>query len=526
MASAPELAAEAPIRRPALVHVCFAAAEKMEGATAQYLRALWSAYDAIQMTAPVPSVAESTSFPSDSISGGTGTSAVVLAAKQRHAPGAAYQAFLIAYHDTIALIASLAPNREGDTLSAWRELARERAAVAANGPSPDGILGEALIFIALSPRSVSWSPQGIGDAVVAELASASGARPTGQLVFESPESLALWELGAGPTRVFGLVAPEERESELDGWVWWQSGGLIEQLPPLVRTLLHAAKLRYEVGVLERESPKVRASEDEIDRAIAAQRPLHRRIDDELPVPSEVLAQAQRHVTKTRVRTSELLRLTTRLVELRQSIVIAQRNLERLAPERGAARSRELFDVDIRRAERAVEQIGHELAYSEAVLRRAAEMHALSDLLLRREEERHAKVRNDLALIQTSLLAALLAGLGAIQTFGGQADVSPVLRAPLVALILALVFALPLLFVRWYERLRMIDHFAAAMLGGSAAWVALTGLWLLISGENVHYGLQVAAIVAGAALALAFTRRIGKRRTASRVLSDPQEVHER
>jgi hypothetical protein len=527
MASAPELTAEAPVRRPALIHMCFAAVGRTRGGAEEYLRGLWSGYDTIQMTAPIPSLAVPTSFPAGGSVGDAGMSAVVLAAKQRHEPGASYQAFLIAYHDTIALIASLAPNRESDTLSTWEELARERDGAAANGP-PEGVLGEALVFLALSPRSARWSPEAIGDAVVAELARAAGAPPVAQLVFERPDSLAVWELDAAPQRVLGLVAPEEHESELYSWAWWGPGAQVEQLPPLGRTLLHASKLRYEVALLEREMPKIRASGAEINRVVGALKALPSRIDPELPIPSDVLAQAQGRVIETRLRTSELLRLTTGLVDLRQSIVIARRNLERLGPQPGTPGRRVLFDVEIQRAEWAVEQIGHELAYTEGVLRRAEEMHALSDLLLRREAERHAGIRNDLALIQTSLLAALLAGLGAIQTLGGHAEVRQGLRAPLVALILALVFALPLLFVRWYERLRLIDHVAGALLGGSAAWVAmafaLSDSRLSVDGADERFAIQVLAIAVGAAGALTATRWIGRRRAAHSLVSDPEEVH--
>ena len=528
MASTAELTAEVPVRRPALIHVCFAATGNAEGAAADYLRGLWSGYDAIEMTAPIPSLAVPTSFPAGSF-GEVGMSAAVLAAKQRHAPGASYQAFLIAYHDTIALIASLAPNRESDALDAWEKLARERDSAAATGPL-EGALGEALIFLALSPRSTPWSTEAIGDAVVAELARAAGGPPVGQLVFEHPDSLAVWELDAVPRRVLGLVAPEEHESELYSWAWWGPGAQVEQLPPLARTLLHSAKLRYEVALLQRELPRIRASGTDIDRVAGALKALPGRIDPEKPIPSQVLAQAQERVIETRLRTSELLRLTTGLVDLRQTIVIARRNLERLGPQPGTPGRRALFDEEIQRAEWAGEQIGHELAYTEGVIRRAEEMHAVSDLLLRREAERHAGVRNDLALIQTSLLAALLAGLGAIQTLGGHAEVSEGLRAPLIALILAVVFALPLVFTRWYERLRLIDHLAAAMLAGSVAWVAmafaLSDSWLALEGENEGFVLQVLAVVAGAIGALTFTRWIGKRRAAQSLVTDPEEVRGR
>lgn len=525
MATPAESSGTIPVARPAFVHVCFVAADRATGATEDYARALWAAYDGLGMTAPLPAVATSTGFPPAGLRAEGAPSARMLAAKYRPVAGTAYQAFLVSYHDTIAVIGSLAPNRDRDRLGTWGELARERNAASPAGEPPQGVLGEAFVFLActLGPRSPA--PEAIGEAVVAELARAVEGRGAGRVVLETADSVRLWELDGEGGRVFGLIAPEEREDELYDWVWWRSGHAPEQLPPFVRYILHAAKLRYEANVFEHEGLNLRTREEEIDRAIEAILGLHRRMDSQQPISSHVLEQAQRRLTATRMQTSRLLRQTTRLVELRQTVVIAQRNIERLAESSREGGTSALFADDVSLAQRTVEQIGHQLAYSEAVLRRAAEVHQLSDLLLRREEERHAKVRNDLALIQTSLLGALLAALGAIETFGGHPHVRAGLRAPLVTLVLALVFSLPLLFVRWYERLRLIDHVAGAMFGGATVWLVVNYASLRIHGATPPIGVELVEILAGAALVLALTRWLGRRRLADSALLTPQEVHE-
>ena len=81
----------------------------------------------------------------------------------------------------------------------------------------------------------------------------------------------------------------------------------------------------------------------------------------------------------------------------------------------------------------------------------------------------------MALLQTSLVAALLGINPLISILGIHPSISDAIKVPLLATGVALLLALPPLATHWFERYGLIDDLAAALCGAVAGWLVATSL---------------------------------------------------
>ena len=74
------------------------------------------------------------------------------------------------------------------------------------------------------------------------------------------------------------------------------------------------------------------------------------------------------------------------------------------------------------------------------------------------------------------MSALLTGIGAIATFDLTLDVPEQLRLPLLASLVTLLLAAPVVAVSWHDGFRPLDRFVIGLLGASLSWLALVAAW--------------------------------------------------
>ncbi|MER5456082.1 CATRA conflict system CASPASE/TPR repeat-associated protein [Micromonospora sp. NPDC002389] len=154
------------------------------------------------------------------------------------APGHIYQAIEYASLRLAAFLVCLAPQDDSRT---WRELDRDwREAV---GVDPDtGHAGRVKLYYALydDDREV----ERLADAVVAALPEGLG--PLGSAAAELFTGCYLWEVGADdqhrPDRVAVLLAPADRETDSDAWVWPNRHAA---MPPLPAYFWQLANVRHQ-----------------------------------------------------------------------------------------------------------------------------------------------------------------------------------------------------------------------------------------------------------------------------------------
>lgn len=298
------------------------------------------------MTEPVPGTGLPHVLPGDPRALPVGEE-VAVAAQER--PGADCQAVLRRHHDLLNLSVALAPaEAAGDDRSWWRELDRQWETVAAGHTA--ALLGEARLFLArvdaedgvraAAPALYRRLSDLLPDTVRDPDAADHGV-PTG-------DGLALWEFMAEPderlVRRFVLAIAPDADPVASAWVWSRGDTAI---PPLARYLLHAAKLRYQLRVWQRDGQARRLKEsldtlgDELRRLGAAE-----------PVLAELL----------RLRRLDARFLLTDLRELRRTVEIAADNLGRALGPQGPPAARGPFADDSALARAFLERLGDETAY--------------------------------------------------------------------------------------------------------------------------------------------------------------------
>ncbi|MFB7943903.1 CATRA conflict system CASPASE/TPR repeat-associated protein [Kitasatospora phosalacinea] len=279
-----------------------------------------------------------------------------VAAQER--AGTDCQAVLRRHHDVWNLSVALSPQPGG------------------HPPGPGWWAGVEDNWQALSGR---WDPHLLGrslirlarvDAVPAVLAADPGlaerfgpARPGaglplgGALAADGP--LALWEGGDGADdraeRRFLLALAPGADARASAWAWSRGDTAI---PPLARYLLHAAKLRHQLRVWQRDG-RARAVRTALD-GVAAEL---RRLGADDAVLAELL----------RLRRLEALLLHGDLRELRRTVEIAADNLGRsVGPELPSAATGPFAeDADLARS--LLERLDDELAYLDVAVDRAAHL---------------------------------------------------------------------------------------------------------------------------------------------------------
>jgi hypothetical protein len=146
-----------------------------------------------------------------------------------------------------------------------------------------------------------------------------------------------------------------------------------------------------------------------------------------------------------------------------------------------------------------EQVDHDVGYAEAAMARSREAQQLTMLRLQQAGTQIARAQSRVTLLQTSLLGALLATLGAVAALRITFEPPLPMRLPMLLSLAALLLAAPALAAHWFERYTAVDHWAAMILGAALGWLAVAAL-----GGSDSLPLILVGVAAGIVLARAVT----------------------
>jgi predicted nucleotide-binding protein len=273
------------------------------------------------MTGPIAGTSLPSRFP-DSASLRPAAAAggeVTLAARER--PDGTGQAVLRLHHDILNLSVALAPPEARSPSPAanwpwWRNLGFQWGLLLA--PHAVNLVGEARLFLTRidAEAAIQAADPALYTELTALLPDADGGGAVGSTPAGVPVAggFAIWEAEQQPDdrAVRRLVIPiaPRADQAASAWVWSSSTPVI---PPLARYLLHAAKIRYELRVLERDSHarQLRESLDDLGAEL-------RQAPDGDPARRELF----------RLRQMDAVMLHADLLALRRTVEAAADNLSR------------------------------------------------------------------------------------------------------------------------------------------------------------------------------------------------------
>jgi CASPASE and TPR Repeat-Associated C-terminal domain len=217
---------------------------------------------------------------------------------------------------------------------------------------------------------------------------------------------------------------------------------------------------------------------------------------------QALQDAQAKLADAQVEAARLAIELTRLRALQRTIGIARHNLalDAPAPAPGQQTSAaQLFDRDQALAAWLDGQIEQDAGYAEAAVQRAREAQNVTQLRLQQAQTQLTRAQNRVALLQTSLISSMLAGLTVVSVLHIQLPIDPRVNGPVVVAFVSLLLALPTLAAHWYERYAGVDRMAAALCGAAIGWLVGSAVTLDPSAP-----LALGAAVVGAAVARVLT----------------------
>ncbi|MGW3172695.1 CATRA conflict system CASPASE/TPR repeat-associated protein [Streptomyces sp. NPDC001153] len=501
----------------------------LEERAATGVRGAWDECGRSGMDRPVSGVPSTDMAP---LPGGPAGGYRVLAARQQEGDGIR-QALLYQTHDVLGAAVLLAPDGDGTPGGepSWRLLETARPPAAAPGG-----LGAARVLLGITahPLSTGDDLARVG-ALLPDLVAGArpgrwqyDGRPTGQgfAVWEIPQNAdpAADAAAAPPRRRLVVLAPVALERELDAWAWHSR----DRLAPLTRYLLHAAKLRYQAAVFDasRHRELRRRVEEATDRARTASRLLRGN-------PRTALREAldtRAVLVGLRTDTDGLITAAARLRVMSRTVRIARANLAAavaggavvLLPGAGDVRdtggasrpagAEDIGDLDNpfgndERLGLGLErQLDDDAEYLAATLDSSAEVAREAAALV---ESHLADHRAQLALLQSSLLGALLMSLTVVQAFGYRVPIPGPLQAPVIAVLAALALLLPVAAAGWSRStvrqgpFRALTHTLPATVGAAVGWLlaTLAAEWAYGTGQRAAWSTGAAATGAVAAVAV-------------------------
>jgi hypothetical protein len=438
----------------------------------------------------------------------------VLAAAQRPDSGGVEQAVLFQQHDVIGLSVMAAPEA-----GSWAELATAWRATTAGVPL-DACLGSAEVYLGLLADSLG-DRTALAERIRPLVPEPRSGRWTPCWAISDRARSTLWELPwrdavAVPThRRLLAVAAVSDEAELDAWAWTDGG---PGLAPLTRYLLHAAKIRYERDVLERDLPALRRVASDVDAT-------GRRLGASVATLAERGTGGQRRAALADLRTAgrELSRLSTTADGLlnAQALLSAATDTVRFAQRNARAVTAGMRSqpgspavVDAYLADVVLTQAASESQTLAAASARAAEASRLADTTITGYlRDRQA----ELTLAQTSVLGGLLTALAAVQALAYEVPLPGPLKAPLIALLGSLAVALPVLIPRW--RLHdlgragprsVLPTVGFGLVGATTGWLAASAAAFGLTGAAAPPGVSLSAAGGCAAAAVFGEVMMGRR----------------
>jgi predicted nucleotide-binding protein len=290
-------------------------------------------------------------------------SETALAAQE--SPDGNFQAVLRIHHDVLNLSIALAmperpageADRGAENWTWWRDL-DNRWHRLTDYAAPH-LLGEARLYLARVADNA-----GIAAATPALYRSLSRLLPAEAVSSQDTESAgvslpagsALWETATQPDgrrlRRFVLATAPDADAAASAWAWSDGG---TRIPPLCRYLLHAAKIRYELRVWQRDGQarQLRSSLDGLGEEL-------RRLGASDPAKRELL----------RVRRLDALLEHTDLRGLRRTVEIAADNLGRAFDLTGLLGPGSPFADDAGLARSMLEWLDDEITYLDQAAERA------------------------------------------------------------------------------------------------------------------------------------------------------------
>lgn len=470
-------------------------------AARRYLAARWEAAERLGIDEPLlPGVPAS--FPVDLDE--HGASFRVLAAKRAQPrDGATFEAFVFTRHDVAGLSLAMASGPEIEGLEAWAEHSERWRKEAGSEPVPPAMLGECLVFFAVSElgpdRLVERAGGGVRDALRRcglDCWDPGCATDAGAVVWEGPEE--------GGRRVLVAIGLAEEGPGFDAWLWWRG---LADLAAFPRYLLHAAKTAYEARVHRERRDRVTDLMSRVDAALDDVLELHRELDEREPGAQRRLIDAQRRLTLARADSSGLVIELSHLRSLQRTVSIARDNMESLSPlptaDGETPQADTPFARDLALASWLAGQIEQDIGYAEAVNERAAEANTLTSMRLEAAAETIGRVQARVDLVQTTLLGALLSGLFVVSALSIGFDPPPTLKLPLLASVVALLVAIPPVTAHRHEGYGLFDRLAVGALGASLGWLALVAVW-----RHAPWPAGIGAAAIGGAVAVVILATLG------------------
>ncbi|OBA74412.1 hypothetical protein A5641_28145 [Mycobacterium sp. 1554424.7] len=390
-------------------------------------------------------------------------------------------AFVFTAHDVAAVAIRLrAPTT--DVEDAWTSLSTAWRD-ATGGDQLIGALGAVHLFTGVGDQPATVLAARAAGTVRTLQADHAGSGLELSAVVEP--GIALWDRESSWGRSVVALTDDDNAAVLSEWCWLTAAN--DDAGYLVRYFIHASKLRFEVNVFQRGISELRDQERRLDDDLAEMFALHQQFETEAASASELI-DAQSRLGRAQGEATGLLISITRLRDLHQTVEIAAHNLREYQPTDvdTALSSSSPFARELGLADWLLHRVDHEIAYLESCRERVAEAQKLTDLRLQQISAAHGRTANLLAVLQTSLLGALLGAFSVSNTLGGKFNVPTSVRAAVMALVGSIALLLPTLALRWAHRYAWPELVAVASVGGVVGWLCAVAVssqapvWMIVT----------------------------------------------
>jgi hypothetical protein len=489
------------LAKPALITHAFFPAARAGDADGPAAR-MWAAVRGIGFDEAIPGTAWPLDLALTVVTAAPGR-LTMLGGAQRAVPDGIAQAVAYQMHDVVGIAVLQATDETSDRT--WADLGADRI-----GAGLDGMLGLVTIHLAVvtdRSRVQVWSSTPAEVAAVFRPADL----PDWERGWWRPaKGLLVWELSAPAhpllTRRLLAVASAADENVLDDWFW---GGPEQSLalPPGTSYLLHAAKLRYERFVLDRDLAAMGTVIADVDRRCADLVA----VLDRPSVSIEDILAAERALHDLRWHQHGLSATVNAVRDMTGTVSVAAANMRSALGGAPTGSTASPIETDRRLARWTEQQLRVQQNYLGSAQTRAGETKQLAATIVG-EALQHRRER--LATLQTAVIGAILTALAGIQSVEYKVTWLPgPLVAPTIFGLAALALVLPSVVLRWPRgghpdsAFTWFDIICAALFGATAGWFVATAAARHAADRHTAVLSAIAgALVAASAAAVALLRK--------------------